>query len=178
MHSLRFHNNSTMATEWQTIAVVSPCDTTLYPTELNQPTVQTTQAGIKAKIPKEWLLEESVLSTKPRNVLPVFKSCGMLSSRELEITDVEDAVALLEKVHAREWSAYEVTVAFCKRAAIAHQLINCLMDIDFEGGMRRAKELDEHLASTGKIVGPLHGLPVSIKVRNLLIVQYGHVPGH
>lgn len=97
-------------------------------------------------------------------MLPVFKSCGLLSDRELEITDVQDCVALLEKVHSKEWSALEVTVAFCKRAAIAHQLLNCLMDIDFEGAMQRAKELDEHLGSTGKVVGPLHGLPISFKV--------------
>jgi len=87
-----------------------------------------------------------------------------LTARELEITCVQDAVALLEKIHSKEWSAFEVTVAFCKRASIAQQLVNCLMDIDFEGGIRRAKELDEYLASTGKVVGPLHGLPVSIKV--------------
>jgi amidase len=88
----------------------------------------------------------------------------LLTARELEITCVQDAVVLLEKIHSKEWSAFEVTVAFCKRAAIAQQLVNCLMDIDFEGGIRRAKELDEYLASTGKVVGPLHGLPVSLKV--------------
>lgn len=79
---------------------------------------------------------------------------------------MEDATALLAKIHSKEWSAFEVTVAYCKRAAIAQQLVNCLMDIDFEGGMQRAKELDEHLALTGKVVGPLHGLPVSLKVKD------------
>ncbi|RDL36882.1 uncharacterized protein BP5553_06234 [Venustampulla echinocandica] len=126
-------------------------------------TAATVQAALKAKIPKEWLLEESGLSSKPKNVLPVFKSCSLLSDKELEITDVQDCVAHLEKVHSKEWSALEVTVAFCKRAAVAHQLLNCLMDIDFVGAMQRAKELDEHLASTGEVVGPLHGLPISFK---------------
>ena len=27
----------------------------------------------------------------------------------------------------------------------------------------RAKELDEHLEKTGSVVGPLHGLPISLK---------------
>ncbi|KPI38100.1 putative amidase [Cyphellophora attinorum] len=121
------------------------------------------QAELKAKIPSEWLLPETLLSAKPRNVLPVFRSCGILTDRELEITEAKDATSVLEQIHSRNWSAKEVTVAFCKRAAIAQQLVNCLMDIDFEGAMRRAKELDEHLAKSGSVVGPLHGLPVSLK---------------
>jgi amidase len=111
------------------------------------------------------LLPESILSSKPRNVLPIFRDCGLLTARELEITEIADATALLEKIHSRQWTSLEVTVAFCKRAAIAQQLINCLMDIDFDRAIERAKELDEHLASTGELVGPLHGLPVSLKVR-------------
>jgi len=31
--------------------------------------------------------------------------------------------------------------------------------------MQRARELDKALESTGKPVGPLHGLPIPIKVR-------------
>jgi amidase len=108
---------------------------------------------------------DSILSAKPRNVMPVFSGCGLLTDRELEITDVEDCVALLEKLHSRQWSALEVTVAFCKRATIAQQLINPLMDMDIEGAIKRATELDDHLSKTGGLVGPLHGLPVSFKVR-------------
>lgn len=33
----------------------------------------------------------------------------------------------------------------------------------FDSALKRAAELDEHLQTTGKTVGPLHGLPVSIK---------------
>jgi amidase len=29
--------------------------------------------------------------------------------------------------------------------------------------MARAKALDKHLKTTGKVVGPLHGLPISLK---------------
>lgn len=62
------------------------------------------------------------------------------------------------------WSAEEVTRAFCKRAAVAHHLVNCLMDVDFSGAIERARELDEFFKRTKTLVGPLHGLPVSIKV--------------
>lgn len=33
----------------------------------------------------------------------------------------------------------------------------------FEDARVRAKQLDDHLAKTGKVVGPLHGLPLSLK---------------
>jgi hypothetical protein len=35
----------------------------------------------------------------------------------------------------------------------------------FDEALERAKYLDERLAKDGKPVGPLHGLPISIKVR-------------
>jgi len=33
----------------------------------------------------------------------------------------------------------------------------------FEEGIARAKKLDEQFAKTGKVSGPLHGLPISLK---------------
>lgn len=37
----------------------------------------------------------------------------------------------------------------------------------FDQGLARAKELDAYFAKTGKTVGPLHGLPISLKVSDL-----------
>ena len=34
----------------------------------------------------------------------------------------------------------------------------------FEKARQRAKELDEEFARTGKLIGPLHGVPLSVKV--------------
>ncbi len=41
--------------------------------------------------------------------------------------------------------------------------VNCLTEIFFDEGLARAAELDRILAETGKPVGPLHGLPISLK---------------
>ena len=46
-----------------------------------------------------------------------------LNALECDITSNFDATALLQKLREGEWSAEQVTVAFCKRAAIAHQLV-------------------------------------------------------
>lgn len=40
---------------------------------------------------------------------------------------------------------------------------NCLTSFFPEEGLQTAAALDEHLAKTGKVVGPLHGVPVCIK---------------
>jgi amidase len=40
---------------------------------------------------------------------------------------------------------------------------NCLSDVFFDEAIESAKALDDHLKRTGKLVGPLHGLPISLK---------------
>lgn len=120
------------------------------------------------KIPKDWRLSSDLLSKiqsdSNANVLSVPGSCGILTPKELEITEAADATTLLQKLAKGELSAYEVTLAFCKRAAIAQQLVNCLTEIFFEQALERAKELDGYFKEKGKVMGVLHGLPISLKV--------------
>ena len=40
---------------------------------------------------------------------------------------------------------------------------NCLTEILIPEALARAKFLDEHLEKTGTVIGPLHGLPISLK---------------
>ena len=41
--------------------------------------------------------------------------------------------------------------------------VNCLSEVLFDAALRRASELDSYIAAHGKPIGPLHGLPVSVK---------------
>lgn len=72
-------------------------------------------------IPAEWLLkdppDESVL-----NVTDIPKSCGLLSTKEIEITE-KSVVELLSLLANGTLSSVDVTTAFYKRAIIAHQLV-------------------------------------------------------
>jgi Asp-tRNA(Asn)/Glu-tRNA(Gln) amidotransferase A subunit family amidase len=43
--------------------------------------------------------------------------------------------------------------------------VNCLTDWFFEDGLRQAREIDEALAKGGKLKGPLHGVPVALKIQ-------------
>lgn len=80
------------------------------------------------KIPVEWKLPskytDGISETSTASVLHVPKECGLLSARELEITEKYDAVDLIKAISTARFTALEVTVAFCKRAAIAQQLVS------------------------------------------------------
>ena len=124
------------------------------------------QAAEYAKIPTEWLLDAKFLGgdeTSDASVLEVPKQCGILSPAELDITEKYSAVALAKAVQSGSIKAVDVATAFCKRAAIAQQLVHCLTETMFDDAIQRGKYLDEYLAKEQKPVGPLHGVPVSIK---------------
>jgi len=85
------------------------------------------RAEIRNLIPDEWRLSEDQLqrawSNKDRNVLRVAQECRILTDKELEITEQYDVLGLLEQMKSGNLTAREVTTAFCKRAAIAQQLV-------------------------------------------------------
>lgn len=57
----------------------------------------------------------------------------------------------------------DVTTAYLQRAAVAQGLVNCLTELLPTQALGRAKELDNHFQQHGKPIGPLHGLPISVK---------------
>ncbi|KAL5337214.1 amidase signature domain-containing protein [Aspergillus crustosus] len=120
---------------------------------------------LASKIPPEWRVSSEILekANSIDNILDLPRQTGILTARELDITDSSDATALIERLKSGELSAFEVTTAFCKRAAIAQQLTRCLTEIFFDQAIERAKELDRQYAETGKLAGPLHGIPISLK---------------
>ncbi|KAF4626956.1 hypothetical protein G7Y89_g11201 [Cudoniella acicularis] len=113
-------------------------------------------------IPKEYLLPKESLSNLPRNLTTVPKSSGHFTHEELEITET-NAEDILFKIKNKIWTALEVTKAFCKAATVAQQLTNCLTEILFSESLARAKFLDDYLEKGGQVIGPLHGLPISLK---------------
>lgn len=100
-------------------------------------------------------------SKLPKNVLAIPKT--LLSSEELEITSLPPE-KLLEKLTTGHVAATAVTLAYLRRAGLAQRLTNCLTELLPSRALARAKELDDYFASHGRPIGPLHGLPISVKV--------------
>src|SRR5262245_25972725 len=74
----------------------------------------------KASTPEDWVIPlpaETIL-----DVTKIPEECGLLSPKEIEITS-SPVELLLGNLASAKWSAIDVTIAFSKRAIIAHQLV-------------------------------------------------------
>lgn len=104
-------------------ALVQPVD---LPTTVSQEktrwqdVAQRQHEAVYSCIPTEYMVSPALLKSKHLIQLP--ESCGILNARELVITSLT-ATRLLETLHNGTYTAVEVTRAFCKRAAIAHQAV-------------------------------------------------------
>ncbi|KAL8951926.1 MAG: hypothetical protein Q9222_002110 [Ikaeria aurantiellina] len=101
-----------------------------------------------SRIPQEWLIPiDKLPSDEVQNVMDVPRTCGILSPRELDITEHYDARNLAAAIRMRTYTV----------------LTSCLTEPLFSSALARAHHLDAHLLRTGSPIGPLHGLPISIK---------------
>jgi amidase len=112
-------------------------------------------------IPKEWRISDIPSAEEQRDVTGAYIQ-QFLDKKEIEITET-DAVGVVEKTTSGQWTAVEVAKAFCHRAAIAHQLVNCLHEIFFDQAIAEAEKADKYFKENKKPIGVLHGLPVSLK---------------
>lgn len=124
--------------------------------------------GLFESIPKHHLLPPELSKRAANHEIlptdPAVLSCGILTALDIEITSIDDASVILQRIADRTWTSLAVTEAFCKRASIAQQTTSCLTEIFYDKAVERAKWLDEYLEREGKVAGMLHGLPVSLKV--------------
>jgi amidase len=130
------------------------------------PEWQTNIAKKKAKreaLVMSWGLsipDNGISTSKTVKHFPV--TSGLLTSQEIAITDSTPTV-ILKNIEERTWTAEDIFRAFANRAVIAHFLTNPLTEVFFEQGLEQAKKLDEIQRTTNRLVGPLHGLPISLK---------------
>ncbi|KAL3478998.1 putative acetamidase [Aspergillus californicus] len=115
-------------------------------------------------IPTAWHLPQSTISSSA-TTLDIIRTCGILSTQELAWTEINDVKKLVHLLASHAVTSSQLTAAFCKRAAVAQQMTGCLTEIFFDRALERAKALDEELERMGRVVGPLHGVPVSVKDR-------------
>lgn len=120
------------------------------------------QAQILSTVPPEY--KHSTIShslTDTESVLHIPEQ--YLSVEELAITTL-DATSVVAAVASGLYSSVQVLKAFVHRAVIGHQLLNCCLEFPYDSALAKAEKLDESFkASGGKVVGPMHGLPISVK---------------
>lgn len=132
------------------------------------------RASLFAKIPEPWRLPESFCAapTDPGSpnlnvttdvFLDTLPVAAQLSATEKAITRETRIPRIHEQYESWSLTAEEMATAFCHRAAINHQMTNCLAEIRFEEAIAEAKAQDEYLRTHNKLIGPLHGIPVSLK---------------
>ncbi|GAB7330597.1 hypothetical protein MBLNU13_g02179t1 [Cladosporium sp. NU13] len=85
------------------------------------------------------------------------------SSLIAQITDIENVDSLTALIEKGEFSAEEVVRAYIVNACEAQTKTNCLTEICFDDSITQAKTLDKFQQETGKLFGPLHGVPISLK---------------
>ncbi|KAH8734273.1 putative amidase [Ilyonectria robusta] len=119
--------------------------------------------ALAEKVPSEYLLPQELINSPPLDVSGIPATCGILTAEEVEITETYDAVGLAEAIATKKYTAVAVATAFSKRAIISHQLTCCLTQWFMDEALEQATKLDQYLAKNGKTIGPLHGVPISIK---------------
>ena len=87
---------------------------------------QQKQQGIKAAIPPHWVIpDEKLPSQNQANVTDFLSQSGFFTDREIEIVST-DAIKTLTHLSNGSWKSEAVTLAYCKAAAAAHQLVRPL----------------------------------------------------
>lgn len=118
--------------------------------------------ALKELIPSEWRIPVVASHGEWPSIGDLVRAA--LTPEELEMTEVAP-LSLLANIHAQVWTTEEVVRAFCHRAAVAHQLTNCLSEIMFNEAIANAQSQDQHYKQYGTLCGPLHGLPMSFMDR-------------
>jgi amidase len=120
-------------------------------------------ADIVSQIPERWRIAQEGLdlAANERQLSGPFIQ-SFLSQSENKIVNTASP-ELCKQMASGSISSLEVTEAFCKSAAIAQQIGNCMHEIFFDKALARAAQLDRYLEENEKPMGPLHGLPVSLK---------------
>lgn len=101
-----------------------------------------------------------VPSDLPLNVLHL--PCRLLDQSVVSITNLLPE-ELLQALSTGQLSAVQVSTAYLQRAALSQGLSNCLTELLPSLALERARELDAYFQEHQRPIGPLHGLPISLK---------------
>ncbi|KAF5694715.1 hypothetical protein FDENT_843 [Fusarium denticulatum] len=82
---------------------------------------------------------------------------------ESVVPEHADVSSLLAQLKTGKITAEKLVSVTIRRAITSHNETNCLSETLFESALERAKSLDEYFQKHQQLIGPLHGIPVSVK---------------
>jgi amidase len=92
--------------------------------------IEKKRARRDALIPEDWRLPTAITSKVSQDstasAFDLLSEAALLTEREIDITENYTATSITAKIATGELSSYDVAAAFCKRAAIVHQLVRSL----------------------------------------------------
>ncbi|EPY18558.1 amidase [Angomonas deanei] len=112
------------------------------------------------KVPAEEVPKD--LDEKPFDTIHYLQTTPHISAEEREITNLS-VTQLAEAIASGKYTAVQVFEAYAHRTVVLNQFTNHVFEFFLDEGLERAKELDAYYQTHKKTVGPLHGVPVSIK---------------
>lgn len=101
-----------------------------------------------------------VPTSPPNNVTGIPEQ--VLDKQTISITSLLPE-ELLASLATGQLTALQVTNAYLQRTAVAQQLANCITELLPDRALERARELDVYFEEHRRPIGPLHGLPISVK---------------
>lgn len=115
---------------------------------------------LRSKIPSEWILDDQTLKDLKDHKKDLASKLDDLCTDEENSITHSTILKLKELIAVKEVTCFDVSYAFCHRAALVHQVVNCLSEIMFSEALVRAKELDNDRPTA---LPPLYGIPISVK---------------
>ena len=86
----------------------------------------------------------------------------------------KNAHELVDLIKKKELSSVELLETLLKRVEQVNPDLNAVVTLDADRAMDKAKKADEAL-SKGEDLGPLHGMPMTIKDAYSVAVSYTHL---
>ncbi|KAM0787600.1 hypothetical protein ACM66B_003668 [Microbotryomycetes sp. NB124-2] len=116
---------------------------------------------------RDWkLTQRQQALEKGEKLVDELRNKGSKPNADVERAILEaNASQIVDNIKSRKqgWNATNVLLVYITRAIKIHKQLNNLTEIMFESALNRAAELDKQFEQSGKVVGKLHGVPVSLK---------------
>jgi fatty acid amide hydrolase len=111
-----------------------------------------------------WKNQANIYLKERNNIIKQFLNdySNNIEKERLEYIVKLTVSELAEKIKNKEITSYETVLAFSLRTATIGKDLNLIADVNFKQALEEARERDNQL-NEGSVIGPLHGVPISIK---------------